>query len=80
MNLDDLTFSATGQVIKKEKTMNNPKAFPIGMTLWDYYAAAALSSVLNASDTYDWNKCDITLLAADIADAMLAERKKRGIK
>ena len=46
-----------------------------GMTLWDYYAAAALTGILASTNSGDW-----ALLAecsANQADAMLKERAKR---
>jgi len=43
-----------------------------GMTLWDYYAAAALSCL--GPDRLGKNHASI---AAEIADAMLTERRKR---
>ena len=52
-------------------------SFPTGMTLWDWYAGHALAGMLS-----DGEECAPFLLAeccANVADAMLAERKKRGI-
>ena len=52
---------------------------PTGMTLWDYYAAAALTGVESANGA----GCEILSpeksahIAAQLADAMLAERAKR---
>lgn len=51
-------------------------ALDIGMTLWDFYAAAALQGYMAA------RSCDvnhIASVAAQAADAMIAERRKRGI-
>lgn len=61
-----------------------------GMTLWDWYAGHALSGVLNdprtvavcveVSTEKNLDPGDvIARTAASVADAMLAERKKRGI-
>lgn len=56
-----------------------------GMTLWDFYAAAALQGELAApvqSTCEPWHAGNHDRLAAyvgRIADAMLAERRKRGI-
>ncbi len=48
-----------------------------GMTLWDYFAAHALSSFL-LDEGLDFEECADR--AAKSADAMIAEREKRGIK
>jgi len=49
---------------------------PTGITLWDYYAAAAMSALASeACASFESRAIE----AADNADAMLAERKKRGI-
>ena len=55
-----------------------------GMTLWDYYAAAAITGDLASQsvEAGEWAESCFPGLAARaalIADAMLAERKKRGI-
>ena len=50
-----------------------------GMTLWDYFAAAALTGVLTADPDDLLTVEQTAVLSAKIADAMLAERKKRGI-
>lgn len=61
-----------------------------GMTLWDWYAGSVLSGVTSDSDImlcairvaeHDGisNEAAVARMAADLADAMLAERKKRGI-
>lgn len=50
-----------------------------GMTLWDYFAAAALTGVLTADPDDLLTVEQTAVLSARIADAMLAERKKRGI-
>ena len=61
-----------------------------GMTLWDWYAGHALSGVLNdprtvavcveVSTEKNLDPGDvIARTAASVADAMIAERKKRGI-
>jgi len=68
------------------KSDNGGPAFPVntecfhneGMTLWDYFAAAALGGLvagldMNISDT------QIAEYSANFADAMLAEREKRGM-
>lgn len=44
-----------------------------GMTLWDYYAAAALTGTVNENHT----AYSDASIAAEIADAMLTERQKR---
>jgi len=49
-----------------------------GMTLWDYYARGAMQTLIDRADPRD-AKSDIAKLAGDLANAMLAERKKRGI-
>lgn len=50
-----------------------------GMTLWDYFAAHALTGLLAAETAeYGYKKLeDATMTAASVADAMIAERKKR---
>ena len=55
-----------------------------GVSLWDYYAAAALTGELASQygDGGAWPDTHVGVLAARIgviADAMIAERKKRGI-
>jgi len=45
-----------------------------GAKLWDYYAAAALSGLAHPMSPEDASKW-----AANYADVMLAERKKRGV-
>ena len=47
-----------------------------GMTLWDYYAAAALQGLI-ATGSHDCTFCVYANAAARQADAMLAERAKR---
>lgn len=50
-----------------------------GMSLWDFYAAAAMTGMLVSSsfdDSYPDSKT-AALEAADYADAMIAEREKR---
>ena len=47
-----------------------------GMTLWDYYAAAALQGLI-ANGSHDCTFCVYANAAARQADAMLAERAKR---
>ena len=48
-----------------------------GMTLWDYYAAAALSCVRRCPNS-GTNNVEMTAeIAADMADQMIAERAKR---
>lgn len=47
-----------------------------GMTLRDYFAAAALTGLLAASCTDDWKQEDILYEAYRYADAMLAQRKE----
>lgn len=49
---------------------------PKGMTMRQYYKAAALQGILAMSDTKDlttYNSKDVSMLAADFADAMIAE-------
>lgn len=60
----------------------NPPAFPTfghsgysGMTLWDFYAGQALVGIAPIENSYK----DTVKWAADLADAMLEERVKRGI-
>jgi len=47
-----------------------------GMTLWDYYAAAALTGQ-ESNPNNDWDYNESAQIAAKMADAMIAERKKR---
>ena len=51
-----------------------------GMTLWDYYAAAAIGGLM-AAQVHGFNdqpgKGPFAEMAAGMADAMLAERAKR---
>ena len=58
-----------------------PTRYPdtMGMALWDVYAAAALTGVLTADPDDLLTVEQTAVLSAKIADAMLAERKKRGI-
>lgn len=48
-----------------------------GMTLWDYYAAAALTGCCVNDTERNFSSDDIAEEAARIADAMLAEHAKR---
>ena len=51
-----------------------------GMTIWDYYAAAALTAtiqLLDARQGFVLNEEGVAEQAAYYADAMLAERRKR---
>lgn len=49
-----------------------------GMTLWDYYAAKALSGLcVPITNDVCWKPTDTAAIAGDMADAMIAERKKR---
>jgi len=47
-----------------------------GMTLRDYFAAAALQAMLQAPDTKGWDFQTVSVEAYEAADAMLAERAK----
>lgn len=73
--------------------MNNPQAFPgpgaeAGMTLRDYFAGQALAGVCALPDADGLNKAAtkagmsvqglIAVTVYRIADAMLAEREKKG--
>lgn len=53
---------------------------PRPITLWDHYAAAALSGMLAGDVRINGMFDDAARFCADCADAMLAERAKRGIK
>ena len=48
-----------------------------GMTLWDYYAAAAVTGGCSSDLERVMTSKEIAQEAARIADAMLAERKRR---
>jgi len=48
-----------------------------GMTLWDYYAAAALACLVDVKFKPDRLGANHASIAAEIADAMLSERRKR---
>ena len=48
-----------------------------GMTLWDYYAAAALPECLYTIDGTIKSAVEAASRAGEMADAMLAERNKR---
>lgn len=49
-----------------------------GMSLWDYFAAAALQGELAAQVNFaGWDTPSLAFRAAAAADAMLAERAKR---
>lgn len=52
----------------------------LDMTLWDVYAAAALSGIIANENgpASDWERCAID--SANVATAVIAEREKRGIK
>lgn len=69
---------------------NGYVGFEQGMTLWDWYAGHALSGILSDVDNNDLlddmasangeGIASVTaVIACAYADAMLAERKKRGI-
>ena len=50
-----------------------------GMTLRDYFAAAAMQGLCSQCDesgAWSWNETDVPVVAYKIADAMLAEREK----
>ena len=49
---------------------------PAGMTLWDHYAAAALTGML-ADSNLTGNHSEFARQSGETADAMLAERNKR---
>ncbi len=49
-----------------------------GMTLWDYYAAHALADTARFA-AMNANPSGVALHAAMVADALLAEREKRGL-
>ena len=53
-----------------DKTLEQPC---FGMTLWDYYAAAAISGATTA----DLSPGNVAEYAVKVADAMLAEREWR---
>lgn len=64
------------------KDKANPPAFPSfglsgysGMTLWDFYAGHALVGIAPIENRYK----DTAKWVADLTDAMLEERVKRGI-
>lgn len=71
---------------------NNPPAFPNtgnsawqlppaeGMSLRDWFAGQALAVAWDARDKgyYEGDDCDMARCAYQIADAMLAERERRG--
>ncbi len=69
----------------------NPAAFPSpgvvmsddrqqgayeGMTLRDYFAAAALQAIITANGTFDYDEEPVSLNAYKMADAMLKERER----
>ena len=63
--------------------INNPGACfsNEGMTLWDYYAAAALNGIEASqgnNGSYVSTSEKVAEIAGERADAMLAERAKRG--
>lgn len=51
----------------------------VGMTLWDFYAAAALQGISSTEYSDEMTTGEIADEAAQLADDMLAERRKRGI-
>jgi len=60
-------------------------SFDKTITLWDYYAAHALSGFLaalpkDAIYRSSLKKTDLATIIGSISDAMLLEREKRGIK
>lgn len=56
---------------------NEMHASQDGMTLWDYFAGHALGGLLQSEN----GVCeDFAERAYDYADAMISERKKRGIE
>lgn len=75
--MNETTFDHGGPAFPVNTVqINNPGACfaDEGMTLWDYYAAAALQGVMAHQGV--WNDSYIRE-AATAADAMLAERRKR---
>lgn len=60
--------------------IDGPVASFQGMTLRDYFAAAALQGFCSMSDTtghWAWDADGAAATAYEIADAMIAERSKR---
>jgi len=63
---------------ESEHIANEPES---GMTLWDYYAAAALNGIEASqgnNGSYVSTSEKVAKIAGERADAMLAERAKRG--
>ena len=50
-----------------------------GTQLWDHYVAHALSGLCVPDGDLAWTPTNTAEIAAEIADSMLVERKKRGI-
>ncbi len=67
--------------------MNNPPAFPVsfkwgdelqpynGMTLRDYFAAAAMQGICASGPSLEWSSDRLAAEAYDLADAMLKARE-----
>lgn len=47
-----------------------------GMTLRDYFAAAAMQAIITANGTFDYDEEPVALNAYRMADAMLKKRER----
>jgi hypothetical protein len=66
-------FPASGG---KEGTPNHYPLGTTGMSLRDYFAAAALAGIAEGGIEQDYEPSHIAVIAYRLADAMLAEREK----
>ena len=54
-----------------------PAAISTGMSLWDFYAAAALIGIIGGDESQQLESLDVAEESANFADAMIVERNKR---
>lgn len=72
-------FPMVGTIVSEAKMLQQPKMMSFvqtGMTLRDYFAAVALSTMRFDDYSDDYSDREIARQAYGLADAMLAERSK----